>query len=56
MTAEIYHPGSGTWSMTGSMAASPSSHTVTVLANGTVLVAGGENLNGVIQTAEVYLP
>ena len=56
MTAEIYDPGSGTWSMTGSMAVSRSSHTVTLLANGTVLVAGGENFNGVIQTAEVYTP
>jgi N-acetylneuraminic acid mutarotase len=56
MTAEIYDPGSGTWSMTGSMAVSRSSHTVTVLANGTVLVAGGENFNGVIQTTEVYMP
>jgi hypothetical protein len=42
--------------MTGSMAVSRSSHTVTVLANGNVLVTGGENFNGVIQTAEVYLP
>jgi N-acetylneuraminic acid mutarotase len=56
MTAEIYDPGSGTWSMTGSMAVSRSSHTVTLLANGNVLGAGGENFNGVIQIAEVYLP
>jgi hypothetical protein len=42
--------------MTGSMAVSRSSHTVTVLANGNVLVAGGENFIGVIQTAEVYTP
>lgn len=56
VTAEIYDPGLGTWSMTGSMAVSRSSHTVTVLANGNVLVAGGENFIGVIQTAEVYTP
>jgi hypothetical protein len=42
--------------MTGSMSVSRSSHTVTLLANGSVLVAGGEHFNGVIQTAEVYTP
>ena len=56
MTAEIYDLSSGTWSMTGSMSVSRSSHTVTTLVNGTVLVAGGENFNGIIPTAEVYTP
>jgi N-acetylneuraminic acid mutarotase len=55
-TAELYDPGVGAWSLTGSMAVSRSSHTVTLLSNGSVLVAGGENFSGFISTAEVYVP
>jgi hypothetical protein len=55
VTAEIYDPSSGTWSMTGSMAVSRSSHNVTVLANATVLVAGVRTSMGYPNT-EVYTP
>jgi hypothetical protein len=55
-TAELYSSTTGTWELLGNMAVSRSFHTVTLLANGTVLVSGGENANGFIATAEVYTP
>ncbi|HSH78373.1 MAG TPA: kelch repeat-containing protein [Herpetosiphonaceae bacterium] len=54
-TAEIYNPTSGTWSLTGSMStgrAQSVGHEPLVLADGSVLVAGGEALG----SSEVYLP
>lgn len=51
-TAELYDPTNKTWSVAGSMANIRSSHTATLLSNGTVLVAGGDT-DG---TAEVYDP
>jgi hypothetical protein len=57
-SAEIYNPASGTWSVTGSMAADVSSHTATLLSNGRVLVAGGlpSSGYGVTTTTETYDP
>ena len=52
-TAEIYNPGAGTWTATGSMTAARQNHTATLLANGTVLVAGGTN-GSILSTAELY--
>jgi hypothetical protein len=55
-TAEVYSPNTGTWELLSSMAMSRSFHTVTLLTNGTILVTGGENANGLIATAEIYTP
>ncbi|WPB72982.1 kelch repeat-containing protein [Archangium violaceum] len=44
------------WTSTGSMAASRSGHTATLLPNGKVLVAGGTGTSGTLATAEVYDP
>ena len=59
-SAELYDPGSGTWSATGSMHGARDGHTATLLPNGTVLVAGGsDGENSVadpLLTAELYDP
>ncbi len=47
----------GTWTATGSMITARYGHTATLLGNGTVLVAGGQNNAGqVLATAEIYDP
>jgi hypothetical protein len=57
-SAEIYDPATGTWTPTGSLGQPRESHTATLLADGRVLVAGGDNyFGGVFPTsAEVYDP
>jgi WD40 repeat protein len=46
-----------TWSVTGSMATARYGHTATLLPNGTVLVAGGEESHGTVySSAELYNP
>jgi len=53
-TAEIYNPATAQWQFTGSMSISRSSHTLTLLGNGDVLAVGGENINGIISTVELF--
>lgn len=63
-SAEIYHPTgiyAGMWTPTGSLSTTPRlAHTATLLSDGTVLVAGGENLVSILlgftdlATAEIY--
>jgi len=52
-TAEVYDPSTGSFSVTGSMAAARTYHTATLSPSGRVLVAGGGDENS---TAEVYDP
>jgi len=51
-TAELYDPTTGTFSPTGSMATTRGFHTATLLADGRVLIAGGDGGS----TAELYDP
>ena len=62
-TAELYDPAGGTWTLTGSLATARDRFTTTALANGTVLVAGGESsacltstTDCVPRSAEIYNP
>jgi hypothetical protein len=56
-SAELYHPDSGLWTVTGDMHSPRAGHTATLLSDGHVLVAGGAAANGeVVATAELYEP
>jgi hypothetical protein len=60
-SAEIYDPAAGTFSATGSLATSRTSHSATLLASGKVLVAGGASTADgytytTIGSAELYDP
>jgi N-acetylneuraminic acid mutarotase len=60
-TAELYDPGSGSWTATGSMGGGRILHTATVLPDGKVLVAGGadgvtETSVNALASAELYDP
>ncbi len=57
-SAELYDPATGIWTTTGSLTTgSRHGHTVTLLSNGTVLMAGGEEDDGdVHSSAETYDP
>ena len=55
-TAEIYDPSTGRFAPTGSMLTRRTDHTATRLADGRVLIAGGDNPDGSPTMAEVYDP
>src|SRR5262245_57457814 len=56
-SAELYNPGTATWTPTGSTFYQRSGHTATLLPNGRVLVAGGiVGGNGKITNTELYDP
>lgn len=54
-SAELYDPGSGTWTATGGLATARYFHTATLLPNGKVLVTGGYR-SGYISSSEIYSP
>ena len=47
---------SGTWTETASVHTPRDGHTATLLPNGNVVIAGGENNNRVMASSEVYSP
>ena len=61
-SAELFNPQTGAWAATGSLTSPRMSHTATLLANGKVLVVGGQDFNGfahqaqTLATAELYDP
>jgi hypothetical protein len=56
-SAELYDPASGTWVVTGSMLSARAYESATLLKDGTVLVAGGNDALGAgLKTAEIYQP
>jgi galactose oxidase-like protein/Kelch motif protein len=52
-SAELYDPGSGSWTATDNLNSTRANHTSTLLRNGTVLVAGGVD-PGILASAELY--
>jgi hypothetical protein len=55
-SAELFDPGSGTFSPTGSLIAGRELQTATLLPDGRVLITGGWNGEDAVNTAEVYDP
>ena len=56
-SAELYDPATNTWTYTGSLNTARAFHTMTLLPNGKVLVAGGSDaFDGLISSAELYDP
>lgn len=60
-SAEVYHPDSRRWELTGSLQTARGWHTATLLLDGRVLVAGGYARNPncwgvVLSSAELYIP
>ena len=58
-SSELYDPATGTWSPTGSLAATHAGHTATLLPNGKVLIVGGVGGSddfGMLHRAELYDP
>src|SRR5664280_561965 len=56
VTAELYDPASGTFSATGSLSQARFGQTATLLADGRVLIAGGQSRALALNSAEVYDP
>src|SRR6266567_2466395 len=56
-TTELYDPSTGTWSNAAPMPYKTSlAHSLTLLQNGKVLLAGGRNYDGFLATAAIYDP
>ncbi|MCY1081243.1 kelch repeat-containing protein [Archangium lansingense] len=56
-SAELYDPATGAWSYTGGLNTARAFHTMTLLPDGKVLVAGGSDAsNNLLSSAELYDP
>ncbi len=55
-SAELYNPGTGTFTATGSLNFARFAFTATLLNNDMVLMAGGEDANTAVDSAELYNP
>jgi len=58
-SAELFDPGSGTWTATGNMTGGRAENTATLLLDGTVLVAGGNSGSsgiGLLASADLFDP
>jgi uncharacterized repeat protein (TIGR02543 family) len=55
-SAEIFAPGSNTWSAASPLGVARSAHTATALADGRVLIAGGTSEQGPLDSMEVFEP
>jgi Abnormal spindle-like microcephaly-assoc'd, ASPM-SPD-2-Hydin len=59
-SAELYNPATGTFSATGSLITARANHAAALLANGKVLITGGESVygqpSGDLSSAEIYDP
>ncbi|MBJ6724954.1 kelch repeat-containing protein [Geomesophilobacter sediminis] len=56
-SAELFHPADGTFTtLNATMTAARYGHTATLLADGRVLIVGGNGSNGTLNSAEIYDP
>ncbi|MFN2608029.1 MAG: kelch repeat-containing protein [Acidimicrobiales bacterium] len=55
-SAEIFDPATGAWTPVASMATPRFEHTATLMADGKVLIAGGQGTNGLLASTEIYDP
>src|SRR5439155_23748689 len=55
-TAEIYDPTANTWSAAGPVMVARAGHTASLLQNGTVLIAGGDNSGNPQNSLEIFDP
>jgi hypothetical protein len=54
--AEFYDATAGAFSLAGPMTAQRQNHTATLLPDDTVLLAGGRDPRGIVESAETYIP
>jgi hypothetical protein len=54
--AELYDPDTGSWTATGNLVTRRASHSATLLPDGTVLVAGNNEMSRRLGSAELYDP